>query len=417
MLEVKGFRGYRFAEDKVGNLDNVITPPFDVIGPDERDALAARSPYNMTHAILPKERAGRSSYQCAADDFKAWIDEGAQRQDEEDSLYLLEQHFEGLDGKNHRRRAFFAIAKIPEAGEDTILGHERTFPRKIEDRLALTQATRANLGPILMLYADPDKVLAPFLAKMDEQKPIATARTSDAVTLHLWRTPHDPNVTEFFHGRKLYIADGHHRFATAVAYRDEMREREQPAGRRPYDYVLVGLAAFDDPGLFVYPAHRVLDPPEGFNLDEFQAKLDPYFRVTPVENRLAERVAAEDTPTFGLALHGGGQFLLQLKDIDRTTLLGDDHAPAWRSLDVAVLHRGILERIMGLPPDAELIYEPDTQKALAHCQRGTKEMVFLMNGATPGQIRACADAGEYMPQKATYLFPKLPTGAVIHRLE
>lgn len=418
MPQVRPFKGYRYNPDIIGSYDDVITPPFDVISPRQRDSLAARSPYNAVHVILPQADPPETRYEAAAQRFNAWIESGALAQDDQDSYYLLEQRFFGATGGERVRKAFFASVKIPEPGENAVLGHERTFRHKIEDRLALTRATRSNMGGIFVMYFDRDHALRRFLRQTEVRPAELRAETIDGVMLKLWRVPADPAVAEFFEDQTLYIADGHHRFATAAAYRDEMRAREQPDGLRPYDYVLMGLVNFDDPGLLVYPAHRVLDPPAGFSMEAFLEAMAPWFDQRDAEpDRLEALVNDADGCALGLATHAGPAHLFTLKPgVDRKAFLQTDHGAAWQNLDVAVLHAGVLERCMGLTPDAELLYEPDTQAALRTVRDGDKQMAFILKGATPDQIKACADAGEYMPQKATYLFPKLPTGAVFHRL-
>jgi uncharacterized protein (DUF1015 family) len=417
MPEVKGFSGYRYNPEVVGALSEVITPPYDVIADDEREQLAARNPYCHVHLILPQDRAGEGRYLAAAEDLERFLHDGALRQDAEESLYLLEQTFRGNDGTTHTRRGFFAVVKLPEPGEKIILGHERTFQGPVEDRLALTEATKANLGPIFVLYNDPDKRLGAFLAQMDHREPDMEARTIDGVTQRLWRVGVAPEVIEFFADHLLYIADGHHRFQTAVFYRDQMRKQHNPKGLQLYDYCLAGFVAFDDPGLVIYPPHRLLDPPSNFDPKAFMEALANWFTITTIEGNLAAEVEKASGTVLGLALHGHGQYLLELKAIDRREMLGEDHGPAWRDLDVAVLHRGILENLLGLPKDSKLVYERgDAANALAQVERGEFAMAFILNATRPEQIRACAEAGEAMPQKSTYFFPKLPSGAVIYRL-
>lgn len=419
MLEVKGFRAYRFSEKVVGNLSHALTPPFDVIDAVQRKALAALGPHNMTHVILPEAQGELDRYESAAKIFDGWIEEGALAQDAEDSYYLLEQRFEDGEGAERVRRALLAAVKIPENEGETILGHERTFRRRVEDRLALTRAARMMPSPLLTMYSDPETELGAFLGQMDDQEPHCQAGTIDGVTQRLWRIADGEGVvTRFFSEKTLYIADGHHRFETARAYREEVRRDNPSPTPLPSDYVLLGLVAFEDPGLFVYPAHRILDLPEGFVFERFRSELEDYFEVRAVEGDLARHMSAPDAAaTFGMAIRGEGCFALTLKDVDRREWLGDDHAAAWRDLDVSVLHRGIFEGILRLGEDAEFDYEPDEAKALALWERGEKDAVFLLKGVTPAQIRACADAHEFMPQKATYLFPKLPAGGAIYRLE
>ena len=416
MAEVRAFRGFRYNATKVGSFDKVVTPPFDVISPEERAELVQRSPYNYARIILPEHRDGASKYEVAGQDFAAWLQAGVFQQDSEESYYLLEQTFHGLDGSEYVRHAFFAVTRIPEPGDETVLGHERTFEWKVTDRLRLTESTQANLGAVFALYADPGHELAEFLGQMNARPEDLLANTIDGVRQRLWRVPADPRVARFFAGKRLYIADGHHRYRTACTYRDQMRLKEGASEDKPYNYVLMGFVALDDPGLFVYPAHRVLDEPPEFDAKKFLSDLVPWFEVEKAGDDLVPRVKADPRCAIGLALRNGEGYVLRLRDMDRSQLLGEVHGPAWRDLDVSVLHGGILERILGLHENAEFVYEKDVDAALAQVKSGQKGMAFILRNMDPGQVCACAEARESMPQKATYFYPKLPSGAVFHRL-
>jgi uncharacterized protein (DUF1015 family) len=418
MLQVRGFRGHRFDTDIVGSLDNIVTPPYDVITPEERSILAAKSPFNMTHAILPQPEGDLSQYQNAGRIFEEWIAQQALRQDPQDSFYLLEQVFVGLEGLERVRRGFFALTKLPESGETFVLGHERTFDKPFEDRLRVTEATQANLGAVFVLYADPDGDLTPFLNQMDARDPDAVAHTFDGVTQRLWQVPHHDEITAFFEDKKLYIADGHHRFRTACVYRDMMRQKEHPDGLRPYDFVLMGFVPFDDPGLAIYPPHRVMAFPENFDADRFLENLKQWFEVVPTEGDVAEQVKHDEAScAIGLAIHGRGRFILRLRDdVRREDLLGAERGPAWRQLDVAVLHAGIIEHLLGVQEQVQLTYDRDAARVLSSVESGEKGLAFLLRAIRPDQVRDCAEACEPMPQKSTYFFPKLPTGMVINRL-
>ena len=235
-------------------------------------------------------------------------------------------------------------------------------------------------------------------------------------TQGLWRVPADARVTEFFRDKKLYIADGHHRFETARAYRDTMRQEASGTAPQPYDYVLMGFVSFQDPGLLIYPPHRLVETPDGFEAGPFLTALEPWFEVTSVDAGLVERVEAASGCAIGVAIRDAGHFLLTLRDIDRVELLGNDRQPAWRELDVAVLHRGIIERLLGLDEGTQLVYEGSADRAVGAVARGEKGLAFILKAVRPSQLRACAEAGEPMPPKSTYFFPKLPSGLVIHRL-
>lgn len=414
MLEVKGFRGFRYNPDCIPNMDQVITPPYDVITPEERAALAAGSPYNLVHLILPEEAEGRNKYENAAHALESWIATGAMKQDPTAGLYLLRQHFTDLEGNQQTRRAFFGVIRLPEADENYVLGHERTFAKPVEDRLRLTEATEANLGAVFGLYADPEGTLEPLLARMDDRAPDMTAHTIDKVTQELWRVEGDEAVRGFFKDQTIYIADGHHRFQTACAWRDALREKGDLAPDHPANFALMGFVAFSDAGLKIYPPHRVVEAPTGFDADAFLNALSAWFTVTPSDDMPAAVKASGELGTMGLALPGKGDYVLSFTG-DRVAFLGDDRGPSWRDLDVALLHRGIIERLMGIPEGTVFEYEKSVAGAMKAAREGGK-LAFILQPTRADQICACADAKEPMPQKSTYFFPKLPSGAVIHRL-
>ncbi len=416
MVDVRGFRGVRFVPEKTGSLDHVMTPPYDVISPEQRARLAAEGPYNMVHLMLPEARGGLNKYESAANYLDAWLEEGVLMQDGEPSFYLVRQTFRGIEGAMYTRRGIFATVRLPEEGEQIVLGHERTFPKPVEDRLKLMEAVNANLEPVFGLYKDPSHELTPFLDQMNERPADLAAQTMDGVKVEVWRVPATVEIPEFFEDKILYIADGHHRFRTAGLYRDDRREKERRKGSQAYDYVMMGLVPMDDPGLKIYPTHRLMAKPEGFDPAAFLRSLKKWFEVEKEEGDLAlavKRTHARNA--LGVAIHGYGDFVLTLKDVDRIELLGDDHGPAWRDLDVAVLHRGILEQILGIPEGTVLTYDHDDKSTMEAVHSGAAGLAFILRSTRPDQVCACADAREAMPQKSTYFFPKLPSGGVMHR--
>jgi len=419
MTLIAPFRALRFDPTVTGSLDEVITPPYDVISPAEREELARRNPYNMTHVILPRATGDESDpYAVAARIFRQWIADKALKQDPEPSWYLLRQQFVDPRGVAKTRHAFFARVKLPEAGENRILGHERTFDKPFEDRLRLVRAVEAVPGAVFALYADPDRRIQSVFDAQLNRPPEAVFTTFEGTRQDLWRVPEtalDPSSLE---KQTLYIADGHHRFRTACAYRDEMRAQTGLTdGNQPWDYTLMGFVAFEDPGLAVYPTHRLI--PVTYPLDQatVRAALEPWFSLETVAMaHLADQVETATGPgCFGMAWPDGTAWLLTFRG-DRTTLLGTSRHEAWRNLDVALLHAGVLERLLGVPAGLALEYEKDAGKAIAAVAGGRATVAFLLRSTPPDQIRACAEAAEPMPQKSTYFFPKLPTGAVIYPL-
>ncbi|HOJ33894.1 MAG TPA: DUF1015 domain-containing protein [Candidatus Hydrogenedentes bacterium] len=419
---VKPFQGICFDKEKVGSYSRVITPPFDVISPTMREELAKQSSYNMVHLILPEESDSKNRYEVAAARFSEWLKSGVLRQDPQEFYYLIEQHFRGMDNQPRVRRGIIGLVELPPAGEKRrILDHERTFPHKIEDRLRLMEATRAQLEIVFLLYEDKEKTLTPVFQKALSHPPDIMADTADRVTQKVWRLKPSEIVSSFFREKTLYIADGHHRFRTAVTYRDRIRAMENPPQKQEYDYALVALVDCDDPGLVIWPTHRLLDLPQDVTVDSFLKRLKECFRVEPLDSNLpglalVERLEQENSCAIGVSVYGHGNYLLTVNPADAKTFLGEDCPELWHELDVAVLHRGILERVLGLPVGFEMIYEPDAQKALDTASRGEKTVAFFLRAIRPEQVRACADAGVYMPEKATYFFPKIPSGAVIHAL-
>lgn len=393
-------------------MEAVVTPPYDVINEEQRARLAAQSPYSMVHVSLPQPNPDETSYAAAARILNGWIADGALVRDPAKSLYVLEQVFPGKDG-DRVRRGFLALTRLPEPGERTILGHEQTFSKTVEDRLRLIEATQANLEPVFVLYSDPSGQAGKCLANAVQGPPDITVRTADGVLQRVWRIDYQPHVTEALRDTRLYIADGHHRFRTACTYRDACRIRGLGAGT--HDFILMGFVAMDDPGLVIEPTHRLLNPPQGFDMNTFMAQLAAYFECEPATGDLAGAVEQEPGCAFGLITQDK-RYLLRLRAIDRTALLGTDRGPAWRDLDVAILHRGIAGRIMQWPDDIPFAYERDAAKTAEAVESGQYALGFLMRSPTAEQIRACAEAAEPMPHKSTYFFPKLPSGAVLYGL-
>ena len=417
MAVVTSFRAWRFDPAVTGPLDQVITPPYDVISPAERDSLAQLSPYNMVHVILPRPAADEPDpYAAAARHFQRWIARQALKQDDQPSWYLLRQDFVDPRGVQRTRHAFFARVKLPEAGENRILGHERTFDKPFEDRLRLLQAVGAVPGAVFVLYTDPTRRVQSVFDGLRNRPADAAFTTFEGTRQQLWRVPAECLDVSSLENQTLYIADGHHRFRTACVYRDEMRAKTGICdGRQPWDYTLMGFVAFEDPGLAVYPTHRLI--PAGHALDRTAVRtaLEPWFTI---EDKDPDHIAAltevaSGQGRFGVVWPEEPAWLLTFRG-DRSVLLGTARHEAWRNLDVALLHAGVLEHLLGITAEVPLTYEKDAETAVAAITQGKAAAAFLLRSTPPDQIRACAEAGEPMPQKSTYFFPKLPTGAVIY---
>jgi uncharacterized protein (DUF1015 family) len=402
VADVRPFRALRYA-GAAGPLAGLLAPPYDVISPEGRRALMATSPYNAVRIILPEV-----GYEEVAGLIAGWEREGVLAADDEPSLIAWTQGFALDDGEPRERRTILAAVTLEPYEARVVRPHERTHAGPKDDRLRLTRAVRTNLSPVFGLYPDPEG--AAWAAVDPAGRPDAEAVDPDGVVHRFWRVT-DPaaiaRVADAMRERWILIADGHHRYETALAYRDERRAEGAGEGGA-HDRVLMGLTALDDPGLVVLPTHRLLTRwPEG---------AEGAFTATPVaglgELQAALREAPEDAPALGLLRPGGAWLLTGAPDPDRS--------PAER-LDVAAIEREILVPHLGadqaaLAHDEVLSYTKDATEALELVESGAVAAALVLRPIPKADVAAVAEAGETMPQKSTYFFPKLLTGVAFHSL-
>ena len=443
MAEIVPFRGILYSPSPAGQVGNdvsaLIAPPYDVISESERQALCARSPYNAARLILPKDSKGGDSderYAVAAETLADWLRSGAMRRDDQPALYRYHQVFTppGEAGAEPVvRRGFICRVRLHRFAEGVILPHERTLAGPKADRLKLKRATRTHLSQVFGLYDDPQREADAAFAELEAHPPALHGRTAEGsgVEHRLWRLT-DPAavaaVTRVLRDRRIYIADGHHRYETMLALREELRREPGYRGLdSAVEYGSIFLCNVADPGLLVFPTHRVLHSLPGFALEALLAKLAERFVVhelpelpasgAQVRKELQERGAGG--PSF-LVVSGGRAIYLTLRpDADLTALVG----PAvLRTLDVTVLHALVLEQALGIDRAAQeaqtyLRYVKDNEQALQAARAPDVQAVFLMNPTPVAQVMACSDAGEVMPQKSTYFYPQIASGLVLNPLD
>jgi len=401
VADVRPFRALRYAAG-AGPISGLVAPPYDVISADERRDLLAASPYNAVRLILPEV-----GYDEVAGLIASWRDQGALDVSDEPCLVAWTQTFTLDDGVPRERRTLLAAVGIEPYEARVIRPHERTHAGPKEDRLRLTRAVRTNLSPVFGLYPDPEGLAWGAAAPAGAPGAELTDREG---TVHRFWSITDPAVcaavAEAMRHRWILIADGHHRYETALAYRDELRAAGAGAG--PHDRVLMGLTALDDDGLVVLPTHRLLTRwPEGAEA-AFTAR-----EVAGLDELLgALRDAPEDAPAIGL-LRPGRAWLL--------TGTADEGLSAAQRLDVAALEREILIPHLGadqaaLAHDEILSYTKDAAEARALVESGAIAAALILRGIPKSAVAAVAEAGETMPQKSTYFFPKLLTGVAFHSL-
>jgi uncharacterized protein (DUF1015 family) len=414
MADVQPLRALHYDQARAGALADLVAPPYDVIDAAERAALAAGSPYNVVAIDLP---VGPDRYVHAGELFARWQTEGVLVRDRGQALWVHEQRYRGPGGDARTRHGFFARVRVEEYGAGRIRPHERTHSGPLADRLALTRATAANLSPIFVLYSDPDGAALAALTPATAEPPWGEVTDGDGTVHRLWRCGEAAAIAvvrDALAGVELLIADGHHRYETARVYADEI------GGEGEHRYVLACLVALEDPGLSIFPTHRLLAGLDGARRAALDAAIERDFIATPVAR-------AELAPPAG-----GGVLELGYLDASRALRLAlRDQAIAeralaqmpapYRRLDTGVLEALLLKGALGLSDDDishlhGLGYARDVAEARAAVESGRYEVAFLLRPTPVELVREVAAAAVNMPPKSTFFFPKLLTGLLFSKL-
>ncbi len=426
MADVRPLRALHYDLRAVGPLDAVIAPPYDVIDPGQRAALVARSPHNVVNIDLPEAPLGGDAYEEAARLLDLWRRQGAVVRDTDPAMWLLEQDYRGPDGRPRTRRGYFARVRIDDYGPGRIRPHERTHPGPKEDRLRLTRATACNLSPIFALYDDPASGALGALDPQATGDPWGEATDEQGTVHRLWRVA-DPaavaRVTMAMADVELLIADGHHRYETARVYAQEAAADGElgDAG-----HVLMYLVPFQDPGLTIFPTHRLLTDVKDPGVQErLAAYLEEHFEIEEVGlDELAPTGSgtAGDRPTFGyLDAHFKVPHRLTLKDPALADRALADFPEPYRRLDTAILEALILRGVLGMSEHdiAELhglAYSRTDDEAREAVLSGACDCAFFLAPSPVRQVQEIAAAGVTMPPKSTFFFPKVPTGLLFNPL-
>jgi uncharacterized protein (DUF1015 family) len=424
MADVRGFRGLYYNPAKVPDLSQVISLPYDVISPEHRREYAEQSPHNVVHLILPE---GQEPYQEANRLSRQWIDEGILIQDQQPTIYIYQQTFKNADGEEKTRTGFLARIRIEDFEKGIVLPHEATLFAPKEDRLKLLRAAKINFSPIFSLYSDPaheiDSILTPFTSA----PPRFSVTDENGVVNRLWAV-RDPaavqKIQEFMKKHWVLIADGHHRYESCIVYRDEMsRENKDPEA--PFQFTLMYFCNIHQPGIAISPYNRAIYNLPSFNADEVLKKAEPFFEIQHFENAdRALQTMREYQPktAFSAFIQGKpGAFVFLLRQgVDVNTFYTKDTPEAVRSLDVNILHKLFLERILGISEEdvkkqTYLKYYKDLNEERRDFESGKLQITFFLNPTRVEQVVDAAKAGAKMPQKSTYFYPKLMTGFVMNK--
>ena len=436
MPDIAPFRGVLYDPARVDPA-KVIAPPYDVIDPEERARLAAADPHNCVRLILPEAEGGADRYAAAAKTLAAWLGSGVLRRDDRKAVYRYHQVFThpDLGERPVTRTGFIAAVRLHAFKDGVILPHERTLRGPKEDRLALMKATSAHFSQIFTMFKDSSGEVERLFRPFEKEAPVVDARTADGARHLLWRCADAEMIGKLRHHmapKKLYIADGHHRYETMLALRDHFAAGRED-GLATYSAAQYGTmfcSSMDQEGMVVLPTHRVLHGLEGFTPASLLEKARAHFIVDKIENGVAKPKAIRDAiatapnhqTAFAVVFPGESHAWRLTLDPQANTLVLGLSSKAIAMLDVTILHALILERILGITPAAQeaqtnLRYVKDTGKAIAEAGKPGTQAVFLMSASGVDRVKHVADAGEIMPQKSTYFFPKIASGLVINKID
>jgi uncharacterized protein (DUF1015 family) len=448
MPTIQPFRGLRYDLGHVGSLSDVVTPPYDVISPEFQDELYKKHPANFIRLELNREEPGDSEhsnkYTRASKFLKNWRAEGVMQLDPDPAVYVYHQTFEAA-GQTFTRRGFMCRVRLERFGQGKIYPHEETHSGPKADRLLLTKACRANLSQIFGLYPDPGNAAQNLLEESVFGQTPHTATDHLGVVHRMWPVSNVRTISEvaaIMESKPMFIADGHHRYETACNYRDELAAAGSLDSNHPANFVLTQCVSMNDPGLLVLPTHRLFRGVAPITSSELAAKLQGNFITRPMgsgpdqadslwqeiasaglQNKLAFYTAQDDTWTLALATEAGMQQLAKL---------ASEHSTDWQGLGVSILHRLVMESLLGLNDLPKPMYVHSVQEVIDNLKSGDRagrdatgqmgtggrfELAALVMPATVDHVRLISEHGERMPAKSTYFYPKLLGGMVVHPLE
>lgn len=434
MANVIPLPGVRYNPNIVPDLSLVTTPPYDLIDLKRQEYFYQLHPYNIIRLELPKTLPGddklNNRYTRAAATYREWLDNKILQKDRRPAIYIYRQSFKSESQTKHRT-GFIARIRLEDYASGIILPHEETLPKHKEDRFKMLEACHTNFSSIFGLYADRERSVDVLLQDyMSGTQAIAEFTDADHVTHAMWKIEDNKvltAITQAMRDKNIYIADGHHRYETALKYCKHARNL---GWQGTYDYVMMTLVNLYHEGLVVFPTHRLVKNLPDFCLNDLLDKLSRHFEVNeftlydgqidPLINALREK--GKLRPTFGLYGGGNKYYTVTLAaELKTNTLMPQDKSPAWRRLDVSVLHHLILEPLLGIgqaqrESETNLTYTRDAAKAVISVAKGEHQLVFLMNATPVEQVIEVATAGDKMPQKSTFFYPKLITGLVINDL-
>ncbi|MEW6288218.1 MAG: DUF1015 domain-containing protein [Thermodesulfobacteriota bacterium] len=444
MAKIVPFRGLRFNPEKIDRMGDVVTPPYDVIDEKAQVALLSKNPYNMIQLDLTKHAgvapaAGR--YEAAKKLFDRWQEEGVLIRDREPAIYLYHIRYQLSNGRSFTRKGLVGLVGLAEFAEGIVKPHEKTFRSVTDDRLKLIDTCQAQFSQVFSLYADENGEIMAALEAACPPEPLYAVEDQDGCRHTLWAVTDRQvlaKISAAFQDKSLYIADGHHRYTTALQLREQMAKRQdRVAENSPYNHIMMYLCPMEDPGLSVLPTHRLVYFPGQLSEADLVVRMGDYFdieeigggsRETLLEQVLGRMEEKQQQTVFGMYEPKADRcFLLSLKPGVMAGAVGHELPAALQELDVVVLSELVVERLLGLSHErcdneGLIAYFSDPDDALDNAVKVAAEngdrspILFLMNHTPVAQVKKIADENLIMPHKSTYFYPKILTGLLINRL-
>jgi uncharacterized protein (DUF1015 family) len=441
MAKIIPFRGIVYNRATAGNLADLVCPPYDVISASAQEELYRKSPYNIIRLEYglesPADTVDDNRYTRASSLLDEWSKTDILHRDSEPALYVYEMEYK-IGSQTKRLRGFICLVRIEDYDSGIVRPHETTLSGPKTDRLNLLRACKATFSQIFSLFSDSQGIIQSLLARIS-RKPEMEVKIEDDVIHRIWRMTDKQSietVVREMENKPFFIADGHHRYDTALNYRNERRKTVNTSTREEgYNYVAMFLAGIENPGLTIFPAHRALFNLDGFHPQRFEEDLGRYFAIERIDfdkktegkdlrtilDTMAHR--ADHAHVFGMRIRGEhSYYLLTLRNEADMDGLLPNKSSAYRQLDVSILHHLVIDKLLGVKMETHKLglnieYVKDAEEADKRIHDGRADIIFFMNPTKVREVKEVANAGERMPQKATYFYPKLITGLVMHKID
>lgn len=436
MAEIHPFRGGHYNQSLVDDLSKVICPPYDVITPQLQQELYAHSEYNFVRLELgrelPQDTIGDDRYTRAKATLEQWLNQGILQVDETPGIYIHDHYFQ-FQERRHRRRGIIVCVRLEEWESTVVRPHEGTLSRPRHDRLDLLWALRTNTSPVLAMYEDTGQQIAPILERESAKQPVLRTSSPDSERHDIWVITNEDvirQITSKLSKQPIYIADGHHRYSSALTYRRERRSFSASAvpDHEAYDFVMMTIVDLTDPGLVILAPHRLVRGIPKPLVDGLIAKLDTFFEIDRLPLAIPGiwqqvdelLLGTNKTPLVCFGPERNSLLVLRMRDTaDISSMMPSFHTELFQQLDVSIVDHVILEKLLEIDATADeekVHYSRDRQSAVNRVLDQEYQLAFFLRPVKPQMVKVVADAGETIPRKSTYFYPKTPAGLIFYHM-